>query len=84
MTIEGAAVWDLVQRMVGQLRFTAGGHVAGLEMGTAFTLAAALGVNTFALAELFPPAEAAVVRKLNEQIGRGGRDTMIRGDADHG
>jgi uncharacterized protein (DUF697 family) len=36
-------------------------------MTAAFTLAAALGISPLAVAELLPPIEAVMVRKLNEE-----------------
>jgi high-affinity K+ transport system ATPase subunit B len=83
-TVEGAAVWDLLKRMTGQMRHMGQGHVTGWEMATAFTLADALGVDRFALAELYPMAEAAMVRKVNEMITSGGGGQTLLGDAAHG
>jgi hypothetical protein len=54
-------------------------------MGTAFQVAEALGVNKFALAELFPGLEAVLVRSMNERIRQGGEsDNLVLGGADHG
>jgi hypothetical protein len=44
------------------------GAVLGWDMGAALALAQALGVNTLIAAELLPEIEAAMVRKLNEQM----------------
>ncbi len=46
----------------------AGKAVIGWDMGAALQLGAALGVSMKALAELLPPVEAVMVRKINEQI----------------
>lgn len=71
-TFEGWQVWDLVQRLGGQIRVAAGGMgsgaVIGWDMGAALALAAALGVPGLAVAELLPAIEGAMVRKLSEQI----------------
>jgi hypothetical protein len=63
----GWQVWDLVGRLGGQLRVSPGA-VLGWDMGAAFALAQALGVNTLILAELLPEIEVVMVRKLNEQL----------------
>lgn len=77
-TVEGAAVWELFQSMTGQVRVSRG-LVIGVEMGTAFQIADALGVNKFALAELFPRIEAVIVRSMNEAIraGSGSGDQLL-------
>ncbi|WP_425541992.1 DUF7697 family protein [Rhodovulum strictum] len=66
-TIEGWQVWDLTQRLGGQLRI-APGAVIGWDMSAALSLAEALGVNALIAAELLPEIEAVMVRKLNEQM----------------
>ena len=66
-TPEGWQVWDLVGRLGGQLRVIPGA-VLGWDMGAALALARALGINPLIAAELLPEIEAAMVRKLNEQI----------------
>jgi hypothetical protein len=66
-TVEGAAVWDLFQRLTGQVRVSRG-LITGVEMGTAFQIADALGVNKFVLAEFYPSIEAVIVRSMNEAI----------------
>ena len=71
-TLEGWQVWDLVQRLGGQVRLVAGGQggaVTGWDMSAAFQLGAALGVSPAAIGELLPAIEAVMVRKMNEQIG---------------
>ena len=67
MTVEGWQVWDLTQRLGGQLRIALGA-IIGWDMGAALALAQALGVNTLIAAELLPEIEAVMVRKLNEQM----------------
>lgn len=71
LTLEGWQVWDLVQRLGGQVRVAggmSGGAVLGWDMGAALQLGAALGLSPFILAELLPPIEAVMVRKTNEEI----------------
>ncbi|EAQ43699.1 hypothetical protein MED193_12548 [Roseobacter sp. MED193] len=73
-TLEGWQVWDLVQRLGGQVRLVAGasgGAVTGWDMSAALQLGAALGVAPRVIAELLPAIEAVMVRKVNEQIGSG-------------
>ena len=45
----------------------AGSAVIGWDIGTALQLGAALGVSPIAIAELLPPIEAVMVRKINEE-----------------
>lgn len=67
-TLEGWQIWDLVQRLGGQVRVVAGaegGAVTGWDMSAALQLGAALGVAPRVIAELLPPIEAVMVRKVN-------------------
>ena len=66
--MEGWQVWDVAQRMSGQLRAIPGA-VLGWDLTTGLALATALGVSPTAVAELLPEIEAVAVRKLNERIG---------------
>jgi uncharacterized protein YneF (UPF0154 family) len=64
----------LVQRLGGQIRVAggmSGGAVIGWDMGAALHLGAALGVSPLIIAELLPPIEAVMVRKMCEQMGSG-------------
>ena len=73
-TVEGWQVWDLVQRLGGQLRITgglSGGAVIGWDMAAALQLGAALGLASLCIAELLPPIEAVMVRKINETMQAG-------------
>jgi hypothetical protein len=70
MTLEGWHVWDLAQRLTGQLRVVPGA-VLGLDMTAALAMAQALGVDTLVAAELLPEIEAMMVRGLNDRIGAG-------------
>ena len=49
-----------------------GGTVLGWDMGAALQLGAALGLSPIIIAELLPPIEAVMVRKINAQTGSGG------------
>ena len=74
MTLEGWQVWDLVQRLGGQMRVASGmssGAVLGWDIGAALQLGAALGLSPHILAELLPPIEAVMVRKINETLQAG-------------
>jgi hypothetical protein len=71
LTLEGWQVWDLVQRLGGQVRVAggmSGSAVLGWDMGAALHLGAALGLSPLIIAELLPPIEAVMVRKTNEEI----------------
>jgi isopentenyl diphosphate isomerase/L-lactate dehydrogenase-like FMN-dependent dehydrogenase len=74
MTFEGWQVWDLVQRLGGQVRVAggmSGGAVLGWDMAAALQLGAALGLSPLTVAELLPPIEAVMVRKINETLQAG-------------
>ena len=60
-------VWDLAQRLGGQLRILPGA-VIGWDMGAALAVGNALGVPPLAMAELLPAIEAVMVRRLNETL----------------
>jgi hypothetical protein len=45
----------------------AGTAVIGWDMSAALQLGAALGISPMAIAELLPPIEAVMVRKINEE-----------------
>ena len=71
LTLEGWQIWDLVQRLSGQVRVTGGmsvGAVLGWDMGAALQLGTALGLSPLIIGELLPPIEAVMVRKTNEEI----------------
>ncbi len=76
-TFEGWQVWDLAQRLGGQLRAIPGA-VLGWDMSSALAMGDALGVPPLAMAELLPVIEAEMVRKLNQQIASGGDNPFIR------
>jgi hypothetical protein len=46
----------------------AGNAIIGWDIGTALQLGAALGISPMAIAELLPPIEAVMVRKINIEI----------------
>ncbi len=56
-----------MQRLGGQLRVS-GSAVIGWDMGAALQLGAALGVSPIAIAELLPPLEGVMVRKINDEM----------------
>lgn len=63
-----------MQRLVGQVRVAGGmggGAVLGWDIGAALQLGAALGLSPVMVAELLPPIEAVMVRKINETIQAG-------------
>jgi hypothetical protein len=64
-----------VQRLGGQLRVS-GSAVIGWDMGAALQLGAALGVSPIAVAELLPPIEAVMVRKINDEMRAGSAPNM--------
>jgi hypothetical protein len=73
-TLEGWQIWDLVQRLGGQVRVAggmSGGAVIGWDLGAALQLGAALGLSPLVIAELLPPIEAVMVRKINEDMQAG-------------
>ena len=75
MTVEGWQIWDLVQRLGGQVRVAggmSGGAVLGWDMGAALQLGTALGLQPLIIAELLPPTEAVMVRRTNERTSSGG------------
>ena len=77
-TPEGWQVWDLAQRLTGQLRIAAGmggGAVIGWDMSAALAMAQALGLDPLISAECLPEIEAVMVRKLNEQRASGDRSS---------
>jgi hypothetical protein len=48
-----------------------GGAVLGWDLGAALQLGAALRLSPLTLAELLPPLEAVMVRKINETLQAG-------------
>jgi len=71
LTLEGWQLWDLVQRLGGQVRVAggvSGRAVLGWDMAAALQLGAALGLSPLIIAELLPPIEAVMVRKTNQEI----------------
>ena len=67
LSLDGWQVWDLVGRFGGQMR-VAGKAVLDWDMGAAFALARAIGLNPMVVAELLPELEAVMVRRINEKI----------------
>lgn len=44
------------------------GSILGWDLGAAFALSQALGLNGFVVAELLPAVESVAVMKINEQL----------------
>ena len=61
-------MWDLVGRLGGQMRVAPSGGIVGWDMSAALAMASALGISTLAVAELLPPIEAVMVKKLFEKM----------------
>ena len=53
--------WDVLLACQGQLRLAPSGHVMGIDIGAAVTLATARGYDLAVLSELLPAAEAGLV-----------------------
>ena len=56
--------WDVLLACQGQLRLAPSGHVMGIDMEAAVTLAIARGYDLAVLSELLPAAEAGFVEAL--------------------
>jgi hypothetical protein len=54
----------------GQLRLAPSGHVIGIDIDVAVTLAAARGYDLAVLSELLPAAEAGLVEALYAEANR--------------
>ena len=64
-----------MQRLGGQLRVS-GSTVIGWDMAAALQLGAALGVSPITIAELLPPIEGVMVRKINEEMRSGSSERL--------
>jgi hypothetical protein len=56
--------WVVLLACQGQLRFAPNGHVVGIDMDVALSLASARGCDLAVLSELLPAAEAGLVEAL--------------------
>ena len=56
--------WEVLLACQGQLRLAPSGHVIGIDVDAALTLAAARGHDLGVLSELLPAAEAGFVEAL--------------------
>jgi hypothetical protein len=56
--------WDVLLACQGQLRLAPSGHVIGIDMDAALSLATARGFDLAVLSELLPAAEAGMVEAL--------------------
>ena len=57
----------------GQLRLAPSGHVVGIDMATALSLASARGFDLAVLSELLPAAEAGLIEGLHVSEDAGPR-----------
>ena len=62
--------WDVLLACQGQLRLAPSGHVIGIDMDAALSLASARGYDLAVLSELLPAAEAGLVEALCADAGR--------------
>ena len=62
--------WEVLLACQGQLRLAPSGHVIGIDMDAALTLASARGCDLVVLSELLPAAEAGLVEALSIDRGR--------------
>jgi hypothetical protein len=62
--------WDVLVACQGQLRLAPSGHVIGIDMDVALSLANARGYDLAVLSELLPAAEAGLVDALSMDRGR--------------
>lgn len=58
---QGFQVWDVLQKVSGQLRLGGMGSVAGIDLNAAFRVGEVLGYDLAALAELMPYAERGLI-----------------------
>jgi hypothetical protein len=56
--------WDVLLACQGQVRLAPSGHIAGIEMHAALSVASAREQDLTVLSELLPAAEAALVEAL--------------------
>ena len=56
--------WNLLLACQGELRLAPSGHVVGIDMDAALSLATARGCDLAVLSELLPAAEAGLVEAL--------------------
>jgi hypothetical protein len=57
--------WDVLLACQGQLRLAPSGHVIGIDMDAAFSLASAREYDLAVLSELLPATEAGLVDALS-------------------
>jgi hypothetical protein len=62
--------WDVLLACQGQLRLAPSGHVIGIDMHAALSLATARGRDLAVLSELLPAAEAGLVEALRAEGNR--------------
>jgi hypothetical protein len=64
ISLQEHEAWDVLLACQGQLRLAPSGHVVGIDMDAALTVAAARGHDLAVLSELLPAAEAGLVAAL--------------------
>ena len=64
--------WDVLLSCQGQLRLAPSGHVIGIDMDAALSLASARGSDLAVLSELLPAAESGLVEALCAREGERG------------
>jgi hypothetical protein len=62
----------------GQLRLIPSGHVIGIDMDVALSLASARGCDLVVLSELLPPAEAGLIEAWSTAGDQGDRPRSAR------
>jgi hypothetical protein len=73
ITLEGVKVWDLVQRLNGQMRVGGMGAITGLDMLAAFRMAEALGVSQIYMGFVLTAVRQDRKAKLAAMLGLGDR-----------
>jgi hypothetical protein len=68
--------WEVLSATAGSLVIAPSGHVVGLDLGTALTLAAARGYDL--AAPLLPTAAAGLVDGLNRQRSERGEPDAVK------
>jgi hypothetical protein len=65
--------WEVLLACQGQLRLAPSGHVIGIDLNAALTLAGARGFDLAVLSELLPAAEAGLIEGLHVSEDAGPR-----------
>ena len=65
--MEEHQAWDVIMACLGQLRLAPSGHVIGIDLGVAMTIAEARGCDPGVVSELLQAAEAGLVEAMNQK-----------------